>query len=213
MRYPSTTPITLALLVAVAVAAPHASARIKCWTNNEGVRECGNTVPPEYAQKSYQELSKQGIKVKTTARAKTDEELRKEAEAEKLKKKAAEKRKVRAAKDRVLLATYTTEEEMRLTRDEQRGAIDSRIKHAERIVEDLKRKRELLRAEAAKQELSGKKVSSKLLANIKTIDSRIKKQQSIIKDRHRERASLEARFDADLKRYRELKAGKPVGSP
>jgi len=213
MRYPSTTPITLALLVAVAVAAPHASARIKCWTNNEGVRECGNTVPPEYAQKSHQELTKQGVKVKTTTRAKTPEELRKEAEADKIKQEEMRKRRARAAEDRVLLATYTTEDEMRLTRDEQRGVIDSRIKHTERIIEDLKSKRKTLQAEAAKQELSGKKVAPKLLGNIKLINDRIKKQRTIIEDRHRDQAALEARFAADLNRYRELKAGKPVGSP
>jgi len=205
--------MTLALFLASGLATPPASARIKCWTNNEGVRECGNSVPPEYAQQSHQELSKHGIKVKTTARAKTPEELRKEAEAEKLRKERARKRKIRAAKDRVLLATYTTEEEMRLTRNEQSGAIDSRIKHAERIVADLALKRELLRAQAAKQELSGKKVSPKLLANIAAINDRIKKQKSIIQDRHREKTVLEARFDADLNRYRELKAGKPIGSP
>jgi hypothetical protein len=27
-----------------------ADAAIKCWTNKEGVKECGDTVPPEYAQ-------------------------------------------------------------------------------------------------------------------------------------------------------------------
>jgi len=213
MRLATTTPMSLALLIALGVATPQASARIKCWTNNEGVRECGNSVPPEYAQKAHQELSKQGVKIKSTSRAKTQEELRKEVEAEKLRQEKAAKRRVRAAKDRVLLATYTTEQEMRLTRDEQRRAIDSRIKHAKRIVQDLKLKRDLLQAEAAKQELSGKKVSPKVLANMTTINDRIKKQQAIIEDRHREKTALEARFDADLNRYRELKAGKPVGSP
>lgn len=31
------------------VASMQANAAIKCWTNNEGVRECGNRVPPEYS--------------------------------------------------------------------------------------------------------------------------------------------------------------------
>ena len=30
-----------------------AQARMKCWTNNEGVRECGNSIPPEFAQKEH----------------------------------------------------------------------------------------------------------------------------------------------------------------
>ena len=27
-----------------------AGANIKCWTNEDGVRECGNKIPPEYSQ-------------------------------------------------------------------------------------------------------------------------------------------------------------------
>ena len=43
-------------LAAVALLAlpPMAGAGIKCWTNNDGVRECGNAVPPEYAQQGHE---------------------------------------------------------------------------------------------------------------------------------------------------------------
>ena len=50
-------------------------ARLKCWTNNEGVKECGNSVPPEYAQRGHQELNKSGVVKDEKKRAKTDEEL------------------------------------------------------------------------------------------------------------------------------------------
>lgn len=53
-------------------------ARIKCWTNNEGVKECGNKIPPEFAQKGHQELGKGGLVREKTERAKTDEELAEE---------------------------------------------------------------------------------------------------------------------------------------
>ena len=49
-------------------------ARMKCWTNNEGIKECGDTVPPEFAQKGHQELGKGGIVREETERAKTPEE-------------------------------------------------------------------------------------------------------------------------------------------
>ena len=52
-----------------------AQARIKCWTNKDGVRECGESVPPEYAQKSHQELSDQGTVIEEQARAKTPDAL------------------------------------------------------------------------------------------------------------------------------------------
>ena len=43
--------------LAVALLPLPASAGIKCWTNDDGVRECGNTVPPKYAQKAHRELT------------------------------------------------------------------------------------------------------------------------------------------------------------
>ena len=47
-----------------------AARKIKCWTNKEGFRECGYTVPPEYAQKGHQEIGKFGT-VEEVERAKT----------------------------------------------------------------------------------------------------------------------------------------------
>ena len=54
------------------------NARMKCWTNSDGVKECGNRVPPEYTQQGYQELSTGGIVKEKTERVKTKEELKKE---------------------------------------------------------------------------------------------------------------------------------------
>ncbi len=54
---------------------PPAHARIKCWTNKDDIRECGNVVPPEYSQKGHEELSDQGIVIDRKERAKTPEEL------------------------------------------------------------------------------------------------------------------------------------------
>ena len=56
-------------------AAKNEGGKIKCWHNKDGVRECGNAVPPEYAQQQSEEKDKSGLTVKTQERAKTQEEL------------------------------------------------------------------------------------------------------------------------------------------
>ena len=78
-----------------------AEAKIKCWKNNEGVRECGNVVPPEFAQQGHEEVSSGGVKRESTGRAKSLEEL--EAERAEAKRKAAAEmlEREQAAKDRV----------------------------------------------------------------------------------------------------------------
>ena len=35
------------------ILANHVSARMKCWENSEGIKECGDKIPPEYIQKGY----------------------------------------------------------------------------------------------------------------------------------------------------------------
>src|SRR3972149_4543035 len=79
------------------------AATVKCWTNNEGVKECGATVPPEYAQQEHKEINKQGIVVNVQERAKTDAEI---AEAKRQEELAEEERKLAEEKslhDSVLL--------------------------------------------------------------------------------------------------------------
>ena len=51
------------------------SAAIKCWTNNDDVRECGHSVPPEYSQKRIEILNERGIVVSVKEAAKTKEQL------------------------------------------------------------------------------------------------------------------------------------------
>ena len=54
-----------------------AQAAIKCWTNKEGVRECGEKVPPEYSQSGFETRNTQGMVTEETERARTAEEIEK----------------------------------------------------------------------------------------------------------------------------------------
>lgn len=195
------------VLLGVSVSAP--AARIVCWTNSDGVRECGNSVPPEYAQKGVERKSKQGITVQRTSRAKTAEEraaLR--AEREKARKEEAERKRAAAQKaqyDRVLLATFTTEEDMALTRDGKIAAIDSRIKHSRQVGKKLQQTLKELEEEAAMMERGGKTVSDQLQARISEVRTQIAENGDDIRRRQQEKVQLNERFETDLARYRELK--------
>ncbi|MGW8227457.1 MAG: hypothetical protein ACWGOW_01080, partial [Gammaproteobacteria bacterium] len=58
---------------------------IKCWTNKDGVRECGAVVPPEYSQQRVEVMNERGIVVDVKEAAKTKEQLAEEARLAKLK--------------------------------------------------------------------------------------------------------------------------------
>lgn len=188
-----------------------APAKIVCWTNSEGVRECGNAVPPEYAQQSIEHKSRMGITVEKIDRAKTPEELAAER-AERAREREAELERERQAaaaarRDQVLLRTFTTEEDLKLTRDGKLAAIDSRIKHSEQVLTKLEANRADLEGEAASLERSGKKVPEDLRRQIEDTQAQIDKTLREIRQREQERILVQDQFNADLTRYRELKGG------
>ena len=182
-----------------------------CWKNKEGVRECGNAVPPEYAQQSVERKSGMGVTVEKTERALTAEELAREREERERRKAEEEERKRLAAeqarKDRVLLQTFSTEEDLMLTRDGKVAAIDSRIRHSEQLVVKFRENVEQMQGEAAALERSGKKVPPKLAQQIADAQSQIDKTEQEIERRKHERVLLREQFEADLARFRELKGG------
>ena len=199
---------TIVVLICAEIPLP-ASARIKCWTNDEGVRECGNIVPPEYAQKGHREISDQGITVNEVARAKTPEELRREREeAARLAAEKAEQERIarkRAEHDRVLLSTFATEGDLLLARDGKLQTIESRIRHARGIISQLQKKLQNLEARAAELERSGKALPSNLERSIRTMEHRISEHVAFIEARRTEQQGVRETFATDLARYRELR--------
>ncbi len=205
MNSPTLRRLLVISLLALMVVPVGVSARIKCWTNKEGVRECGNRVPPEYAQKGHQEISKHGITTKRQQRARTAAEL--EVEKQKQIELAEEKRKAReqAAHDRVLLDTFTTAKELEMARDSKIEVIDARIAHTRNRIDRLEQNRGIMQKEAARQERSGKPASEKLQHDIQRVDRQVKENHGFVVEREQEKKDVDAQFERDLKRYRQLK--------
>lgn len=197
--------------IAVLIVLPDVvAAGIKCWTNKDGVRECGNSVPPEYAQQGHSELNKQGVVVKEQERAKTAEELAAEREErERVASEEGERKRLareQAARDRVLLDTFTTEDDLLLARNGKLQAIDARVQHTNRVVEKLRSELAALRKQAANEELSGNVVPQKVREEISRVERQISENLGFIELRRIEEGEITAQFEADLVRYRELKA-------
>lgn len=183
-------------------------ARIKCWTNNEGIRECGTSVPPEYAQKSHQEITKHGTVAKEKERTKTLEEI---AEQERLAAIAAEKQKAvdeQAKHDRILLDTFTTVDDIEMSRDGKIGVIESAItlskKRNEKIQQDLDNRIQA----AAKAERSGQTPDEDLIKDIEDLRRQIKNNEVFITEKHRAQEAVRQASNADIVRFDRLKAAR-----
>jgi len=194
-------------ITAVLLCAPQAAsmAGIKCWTNDEGVRECGDRVPPEYAQQGHEVLNETGVTVKEQERAKTEAEIEAEKRRRELEAERERRERERAARDRVLLATFATEDDLLLARDSRIGAIDARIAQIREILANLEDSRERLRAKAAGEERSGRSLSEKLQQDLADLREDVQHHRDAIAKLEAEKEEIRARFAKDLARYRELK--------
>lgn len=198
------------LLAALALQPLGAHAGIKCWTNKEGVRECGNTVPPEFAQGGHEEKRANGIVLRKQERSKTAQEVA--AEREKLAAEAQAKAESaaaaakQAAADRVLLDTFSSEDDLMLARDGQLTNVESLIKVTESHVKKLDRQLDQMIGQAADVEKRGRKVPGNLTKNIENVRGQIDEQQLFIEAKRAEQKSITAKFDADIARFRELRS-------
>ena len=195
------------LAAAMVVSLPTAqAAKIKCWTNSDGVRECGNSIPPEYAQQETIEKTSSGVTTKRTERlAKIEARKKQRAEA---------KRKQRQiALDRVLLDTYATEDDMHLAHTQNIESIDSRINHSKDHIGKLEQTLAAMHKVAANEQRAGKEVDAKQLADINNVQSQIEAAEGDIARREREKGKLQAKYEKDLSRFRFLYGGGALGAP
>lgn len=185
-------------------------ATIKCWTNKDGVRECGDIVPPEYAQGALEEKSASGVVVRKQAPSKTPAEIAAERErrvAEARAQAAAEElARKQAAADRVLLHTFSSEDDLLLARDGQLTNLESVIKVTESHVKKLDKSLDQMIGQAADIEKRGRKVPGKLAANIANVRGQIVEQNNFIAEKRAEQDLIRAKFAADIARFRELRA-------
>lgn len=198
--------LTLLTLLSLALLTISGQARIKCWTNDEGVRECGDKIPPEYSQKKHEVITEQGLVVEEKERALTEEEIAEQKrlaaiQAEK-ERKAAEKKR----KDMILLQTFSKVEDIERARDDKLAAIETTIslaeKRNEKIQEDLDKRIE----QAAAKEREGKEPSKELLEDITELRKQIKTNNEFIEERRKEQEKVKAAYAKDIERFKELKS-------
>lgn len=207
-QIPTTVKATLLVLVTLTIGILPTLSRageIMCWKNDAGVRECGNSVPPEYSQERIEVLNDRGLVVRVIQPPKSQAQLQKEKEQEQARKQEAAAKKEQERKDNILLNSYATERDLIMARDTNVKAASAELdiakgnlKMQENTLDDLQNK-------AGNYERSGKQPPKKLIDNINATKQQIANKQKIIAQRQKSINQLKQRFDKDLARYRKLK--------
>jgi len=201
------TTTTMALIsMSLVVISTSAQARIKCWENSDGVRECGKTIPPEYSQQGHEEISSQGITVEKTERAQTEEERLEDERLSAIQAKEDAIKAEKAAQDKILLDTYSNTDDIQMTSDGKIAALDSTINLANKRNEKIQVNLDKDTAKAAAAELAGKQPSENLLKDIESLERQINNNDKFIAEKRVEQEDIKKEYAEKIARFNQLKS-------
>ena len=203
------THIRIFILTCFIMSSTSLSARdIKCWRGHGNIRECGTVVPPEFSQQRIEVLNERGIVIKVLPAAKTKEELAEIARQEKIAQKKQQQIAEQKRKDNILLQTYTTERDLRISHENKMAAIKSIIDITGSNTRSLQKNLAKLQKRAADYERSGQSIPKMLTADMENLMRQIKDNDEFIAKKQQALIDLSKQYDADVERYRLLKQGK-----
>ncbi len=194
--------ISLATLLLAATVA-NAERTFK-WVDAQGNTHYGDRVPMQAAAQQRREINDQGRTLKAYAEPGTQEAI---AEQKRMAGLAHEKQKQseeQAQKDNLLLASYASEGDLLLARDNELDAIEEFIRMTNIRIDSLQKRLDDLAAEAADYERRGKPVPGFVQQQTTTIRAQIEQNQAIILNKQAEMEMINKSYTTDIERYQAL---------
>lgn len=194
--------LLLALLVGAAICAP-ALARTYKWVDDQGVTHYGETIPPEYADKDRKTLNKSGAVVRNEDVLTAEERRVKEAQAAKNR---AEGEAARDQKrhDKSLTSTYSSVDEIELSRQRNIQQLEARIGGIQAKIKITSAKLDALAADFEAHKKAGRKIPDALYDDLSETQNQLNRQKLDLDKYTTEKQAVDARFEADKARFREL---------
>jgi chromosome segregation ATPase len=176
------------------------------WVDEKGVTHYGDSIPPEYANRSNSVMNKSGRVVrnneafKATAQPTVDEELEKQL---------AEQQR----RDSVLLASYTTEQEIDLAKERSTQMDESAIKGLEQRSAGVKERLAMHQKSAANFQSRKRPIPDDLKQDIAGANGELGRIEDQIAQKRKDIEETRIRFDRDKQRFHELKLMKAARPP
>jgi len=205
-------PILAVALLTGAAAGQQSSKQPKLyrWVDKNGQVHYGDSIPAEYSDQDRDVLNKQGVKVGREEGIITPEE----AAAKAAEDKAARDEQKRKLRDRVLLQTYQSVQELEVLRDNRLDLVDAQLTIQEQSLSNLRAQRMQIERIAARyapanKDPSAEPMPEEIARDLERSASDIDTQQANLDKRRQERENIRQNFEADIKRYQELRAVRP----
>lgn len=210
--------LALALITAAAVAAEKGSGgSLYRYKNDKGVMVMDSSIPPEYAAKGYQILTRSGQLLETVAPAAviTPEEAKRQREQH-------EHGEQMIRRDSELRKLYSAPQDAERLRDRQIEAITLKIEYAKSQLSQLVSKRKGELEQAARLERQGTAVPPVMRENIERLNRQINEQDAQVKVLQADSDKMRTDFEPIIERLKVIyphkvnpdnKAGPTVASP
>lgn len=194
--------LLVALVIGTAFSLP-AAAKLYKWVDDKGITHYGETVPPEYANKDREELNKAG-RVVEKKEVLTPEERRARAIEDIQKRQDEEVALEQKRRDKALLNTYSNVKEIDLARSRNLQQVEARVNSIGSQVKMAHDKLIGLQKETGGYTKANREVPASLREDLQESQARLAKLQQDLEKSMAEKAAVEARYDADTVRYKEL---------
>ena len=207
----------LVILAAVLVALPAAEAAYKC-TDEKGRTHIGDPPPPRCERVIMYEISRSGTVLRKIDPTPTEQERQARADEMARKKEEARAADEQRRKDLALLATYSSERDFDVSRDRNIEPVQNRIKGAreryeavEKRLRELEEETEFYKAgkskAAASKAAAGKarEVPAQLAADLDRTRREKEQLNANLAGYDREIEQIRVRYEADKKRWMDLK--------
>ena len=184
-----------------------ATAKLFKWVDENGTTHYGETIPPEYANQDRSELNKAGRIIKkqevlTPEERSAERSSKEQADAKKLEEEQAALERKR--RDRALIDTYSSSAEIDLARKRNLQQIELRINGLSVNIKRASDNLLGLKKEADTYTNSNKTIPPSLQEDLQEAQARLDKLNKDMEKPQAEKAAMEARYDADKARYKEL---------
>lgn len=180
-----------------------AAAKMYKWVDDKGTTHYGETIPPEYANKDRTELNKAG-RVVDKKEVLTPEE-RRAKELEDIKKREDEEVALgQKRRDKALLNTYSSVKEIDLARSRNLQQVEARLNSISSQLKMAGDNLAGLQKEADGYTSTSKQIPASLQEDLQESQARLTKLKQDMEKSRAEKATVEARYDAEKTRYKEL---------
>jgi hypothetical protein len=203
-------PALLLTLAAGVADAQSGQRKVYRWVDKNGQVHFGDSVPAEYADQDRDVINRQGVTVGREEGHITPAEAAAKAAADK----AARDEQKRRLRDRVLLQTYQSVEELEVLRDNRLELVDSQLTIQEQSLANLRAQHAQIKKQAARYAPVNTKpdaapLPAELANDLKRAANDIATQEDNLQKRRDERENIRLTFEADIKRFAELRAVAP----